>query len=322
VAGILDKKQRILDFIITEEGRNQAANGELRVHYASFSDSGVFYTEKSGSIADDITNRLQFEVNVKPQDALVLENPPVYASDTIAKQPALKPFKSGDFDFGGTNIASASMDGKKLSQVLTGSDIPALSDAICSSLSQNFKDMQIIGTFDPFDDSSDFEIFPLSKTFSYNQSWSKRWGRDSIASTKVTQCESMFQDPRLGHLPNYMYLPPVNKSVTTDNTQRLLGRYPNFNRRRIHDMADLMAGLEGRDYVDFEFTETSRENNVIIQPIEFRDNGIKKLAIIDFGEFGDNDPSSPGKHVFFVGKIYADSNGNSTYINIFTVIMD
>ena len=83
VAGILDKKQRILDFIITEEGRNQAANGELRVHFASFSDLGVFYTEKSGSIAEDISDRIQFEVNVKPQDSLVLENPPVQATDNI-----------------------------------------------------------------------------------------------------------------------------------------------------------------------------------------------------------------------------------------------
>ena len=72
----------------------------------------------------------------------------------------------------------------------------------------------------------------------------------------------------------------------------------------------------------FEFTETSRENNVIIQPIEFKENDIKKLAIIDYGEFIDNDPESPGKRLFFVGKIYADSKGNTTYKNIFTVIMD
>ena len=50
MSGILDKKKRILDFIITEEGRNQAANGELRIHYASFSDSAAFYTAISGSV--------------------------------------------------------------------------------------------------------------------------------------------------------------------------------------------------------------------------------------------------------------------------------
>lgn len=323
MAGILDKKQRILDFIITEEGRNQAANGELRVHFASFSDLGVFYTEKSGSFAEDISDRIHFEVNVKPQDSLVLENPPVHATDRIAKQPVLKPFRSKDFTIRGTNIAKSAADGKKLSQVLTGSAIPTLANSICSSLSQNFKDMQIIGTFDPFDDSSDFEIFPESKVFEYTAATRRKWGRLRPAWTKVTTCESLFQDSRLSHLPNYQYLPPVNKNTSANSAGNIrLGEYHNFSKPGLSSYKELMNELEGKDYVDFRFEETSRDNNVIIQPIEFQNDGIKKLAIIDFGEFVDDDLDSPGKHVFFVGKIYADSNGNSTYINIFTVVMD
>jgi len=320
VSGILDKKKRILDFIITEEGRNQAANGELRVHYASFSDIGAFYTEKSGSYAEDISDRICFEVNVKPQDKLVLENPPVFASDRIAKQPSLKPFQTKDFKINGTNIARAASDGKKLTQVLTGSEITNLADSICSSLSQNFKDMQIIGTFDPFDDSSDFEIFPESKTFTYQEFSSRRYGRRVRSTVDPRYCESLFQDERLAHLPNFMYLPPVNKLSSGENEP--LGRYDNFNKKPIGGLRGLMGRLAGKDYVEFDFEETSRENNVLIQPIEFRKDGIKKLAIVDFGEFQDGDPESPGKRVFFVGKIYADSQGNSTYINIFTVIMD
>lgn len=320
MSGILDKKKRILDFIITEEGRNQAANGELRVHYASFSDIGAFYTEKSGSYAEDISDRLCFEVNVKPQDKLVLENPPVYASDRVAKQPSLRPFQTKDFKINGTNIARAASDGKKLTQVLTGSEITNLADSICSSLSQNFKDMQIIGTFDPFDDSSDFEIFPESKTFTYQEFSSRRYGRRVRSTVDPRYCESLFQDERLAHLPNFMYLPPVNKMSSGETNP--LGRYDNFNKKPIDGLRGLMDRLAGKDYVEFDFEETSRENNVLIQPIEFREDGIKKLAIIDFGEFQDGDPESPGKRVFFVGKIYADSQGNSTYINIFTVIMD
>ena len=320
MSGILDKKKRILDFIITEEGRNQAANGELRVHYASFSDIGAFYTEKSGSYAEDISDRLCFEVNVKPQDKLVLENPPVYASDRVAKQPSLRPFQTKDFKINGTNIARAASDGKKLTQVLTGSEITNLADSICSSLSQNFKDMQIIGTFDPFDDSSGFEIFPESKTFTYQEFSSRRNGRRVRSTVDPRYCESLFQDERLAHLPNFMYLPPVNKLSSGETSP--LGRYDNFNKKPIDGLRGLMDRLVGKDYVEFDFEETSRENNVLIQPIEFREDGIKKLAIVDFGEFQDGDPESPGKRVFFVGKIYADSQGNSTYINIFTIIMD
>ena len=320
MSGILDKKKRILDFIITEEGRNQAANGELRVHYASFSDMGAFYTEKSGSFAEDISNRICFEVNVRPQDKLVLENPPVYASDRIAKQPSLKPFQTKDFKINGTNIARAKSDGKNLSQVLTGSEISNFADDICSSLSQNFKDMQVIGTFDPFDDSSDFEIFPESKTFTYQEHSSRRYGRRVASTADPRYCESLFQDDRLAHLPNFMYLPPVSKLSSGDTSE--LGNYNNFNKKPIAGYRGLMDKLAGKDFVEFDFEETSRENNVLIQPIEFRNDGIKKLAIIDFGEFQDGDPDSPGKRIFFVGKIYVDSEGNSTYINIFTVVMD
>ena len=151
MSGILDKKKRILDFIITEEGRNQAANGELRIHYASFSDSAAFYTAISGSYADDITNRIQFEVNVKPQDSIVLENPPVYASDTIAKQPALKPFQTSTFKVGGSNVQLATpAEGSSTTVMLTGSQVPNMANDLCSSLSQNFKDMQILSIFTSF----------------------------------------------------------------------------------------------------------------------------------------------------------------------------
>ena len=328
MSGILDKKNRILDFIITEEGRNQAANGELRVHFASFSDIGAFYSEKSGSYAEDASNRIHFEVNVKPQDSLVLENPPIFPVDSVGKQPSLKPFQTKDFHIVGSNIRNISSGSYAKSvnnkveivQFLTGSELPSTADKICSSLSQNFKDMQIIGTFDPFDDSSDFEIFPESKTFTYKSKSIKRWGRHSSHSRHVTFCESLFQDPRLQHIPNYAYLPPINKGVDGENAD--LGDYENFSKRGIQGYSDLMDGLIGKEYVEFDFVETSRENNILVQPIEFSNDSVKKLAIIDFGEFQDNDPESPGKRVFFVGKIYVDSHGHNTYVNIFTIVMD
>lgn len=312
MSGILDKKKRILDFIITEEGRNQAANGELRIHYASFSDSSAFYTEISGSYADDISNRIHFECSVKPQDSIVLENPPVYASDEIAKQPAIRPFQTSMFKIGGSNVQLATPPtGSASTVLLTGSQIVNLADDLCSSLSQNFKDMQIIGTFDPFDDSSDFLVFPESKTFKF---------RPSEKGVSITRSESLFQDAKFAHLPNYMYLPPVNKN--TSGVETILGDYTNYSSRSPMSLEEIVDELEGTQSVTFEFTETSRENNIIIQPIEFKENDIKKLAIIDYGEFIDNDPESPGKHLFYVGKIYSDSNGNATYKNIFTVIMD
>jgi hypothetical protein len=71
-----------------------------------------------------------------------------------------------------------------------------------------------------------------------------------------------------------------------------------------------------------EFTDTSRDNNLIGQLFEYSSVGIEKLSIVDFGEFGDDDPFSPGKRVFFLGKIRKDSNGTETFMNIFTMVFD
>jgi hypothetical protein len=44
--------------------------------------------------------------------------------------------------------------------------------------------------------------------------------------------------------------------------------------------------------------------------------------MIDFGEFEDSDPFSPGKHVFFVGKLFDDDSLEKTFVNLFTVVFD
>ena len=67
------------------------------------------------------------------------------------------------------------------------------------------------------------------------------------------------------------------------------------------------------------------KKNILSQMFEYdgASGAVKKLSVIDFGEFPDeNDPSSPGKRVFFVGKIYRDQYGSLTFVNIFTVCFD
>ena len=46
MAGILDAKSRVVDFILTNEGRRQVRNGDLKIEYASFTDRDTFYEEE------------------------------------------------------------------------------------------------------------------------------------------------------------------------------------------------------------------------------------------------------------------------------------
>ena len=76
MAGILDKKERVIDYKITANGRSQIQNGDIRFVYATFSDSSIVYNELDKSLTDskrrisDELNYLPFEVTSKVNDEL------------------------------------------------------------------------------------------------------------------------------------------------------------------------------------------------------------------------------------------------------------
>ena len=315
MAGILDSKRRVMDILITDEGKRQASMGELKINYATFTDMHAFYREakSADSVADDASARIYFEASSRQQDQIVVES---------LETGGIKAFKTSDFDLAGTNIASGSLSqAADIANVfLTGSQFTGKANEIMRGITKNFTDLQILGQYDPFSDTSGFEIYPERAKFTVSDTSPIKEGGIKVAS--LDSVESLFQDRRLSHMPNFKYLPPKNKPTIGQVEGSPLGTYVNWNQRKILTIQELMDDLEGKDYVDIEFTETSRDNNLLMQPFEFRPNGIQKLAIIDFGEFPDEDPYSPGKRVFFLGKLYTDSFGATTFVNLFTVIMD
>jgi hypothetical protein len=73
MAGILDPKTRVLDFILTAQGRNALADkGGLVPAFVSFSDDKVYYEKmsKTGSVASDPSSRLSVEANTFTKDSI------------------------------------------------------------------------------------------------------------------------------------------------------------------------------------------------------------------------------------------------------------
>jgi len=79
-----------------------------------------------------------------------------------------------------------------------------------------------------------------------------------------------------------------------------------------------------RDRRSIFFSETSAQNNIVMQMFEVNGDKstFKKLDVIDFGEFNIDDPVRPNKHIFFLGKVYQDTTGIPTFVNLFTIILD
>ena len=73
MAGILDVKRRIMDALITVDGRRQMASNTIDISFATFSDEGLFYDSDDGISARDISDLPILEVMSLPRDIIIPE---------------------------------------------------------------------------------------------------------------------------------------------------------------------------------------------------------------------------------------------------------
>ena len=326
MAGILNNKERVLDFVVTQEGKRQAGSGELNIRYATFTDLHTFY-ETSGSLTEpkltaDASNRIFFETHNRYQDVIVPELEAGYS---------LRPFRTSDFDVVGGTIASGTLQVgfNQMLNVLTGSRLgPALS-SVLDGITQNFTDQRIVGTIDEFSLYQNVVLSPTTGTFDINNSTKYLRGR----KVNLDNCPSIFSDRRFADFANFKYLPPENAPRPGEDRGEPLGNYPRLNEKwgktrpgepwkTTLTLDDLMNSLKEKPMQRFDFAETSRDNNIVVQFFEQDTAGVEKLSVVDFGAFEDDDPISHGKRVLFVGKIQRDSFGAETFMCLFTVVID
>lgn len=323
MAGILDSKTRVMDFILTDEGRRQIRDGDLKISYASFTDSGAFYEEEADGVASNAGSRIYFEAFNRHQDKIVVESSRgSISSFEIASA-------SGSYDLKGYQVSFMSESsgvGTKIN--LSGSQTAEYSDDIISGITQNFLENQLIGKEDVFSYRQGFEISPEKITFSANNqapidTWNYITQDDKFRPPTLSSFDATVFDRRFAHFPNYKFLPPVNKVGSGASSGRAMGEYARLNQPEIISYDRLMQELSGKQYYEIRLDPTSRDNNVVIQPFEFGyDGSIKKLSIIDYGVFPNKKGTSAGVHVFFLGKLIKSNDGSTKYLNIFTIELD
>ncbi len=311
MAGILDKKTRFMDTFLTDQGRHELAKGELRFSFATFSDYGTFYeAEINSPVATDATKRIYFEAANRPQDLVI----PEFDSDGGMFFPA------GNFDIvnGQLKVLSGST-GIAKGAALVSSASEAISDSMNS-----FVEMRPLRSEEPVTKTTGFALSDNSKTFVINSS--KPIPKEKPNTMLLDNAESLWQDKKLAHVLNFQLLPPVNKT-----SGKQLKSYPKLQQPMPLSYDDIRRELEGSpgnnwsgvgDPAEISFDRTSASNNLVCQVWEVTSSSVEKLRMIDFGEFEDADPFSPGKHVFFIGKVFDDDEGDTTFVNMFTVVFD
>ena len=325
MSGILDSKTRVMDFILTDEGRRQVRDGDLRLAFASFSDLGAFYSEDDTGSATDASSRIYFEAQSRHQDRIVVESLLGVITSFATSGNA------GSYDLNGelVSVVPEAPTAAFETLTLTGSQVVEDADSIVESITNNFSDNQLIAKEDVFSYRQGFELSDASIDFrptsqSPIDTWLYTSVDDRVRPPTLSSFDSITFDRRFAHFPNFKFLPPINKTGTDTLSGQPLGLYPNLNQPEIMTYESLTEELRDKDVHEIRFDPTSRDNNVTIQPFEFdRSTGtVRKLVIVDYGVFPNSRKTSAGVHVFFVGKMIRSRDGSLKFLNIFTLEMD
>lgn len=349
MAGILDKKTRFIDLIVTQEGKRQIAAGKLRAEYASLTDMHSFY--KKGYTYSEVNDRIYFEAMERPEHSLVMEKDDSGKLLTFDHSPTGSIVGNAIFE----KESQVQTDLHKI-KIATGSQFASLSSEIEKTFLKHFKKNHFISSVDQIGDST-FVLSDYTLDFNITNGSPFENGPNPEV-INVNNAEPFMLDAKLAHLPNFQFLPPVNedgssygnyndiRNTTLETWDSILSR---LGRRAFselsHDFNDtvdvnISVNIAGdftrkiqmssvppkalKPFQTITFDKTSANNNLLVQVFQKNKNLLQKLDIVDAGIFIDeNDPNELfEKQVFYVGKIYLDDFNTPTFINLFTIVFD
>lgn len=342
MSGILDAKTRIIDAVITDEGKRQISTGKLRIQFSAFTDRSAFYEASAASGSTDATKRLYFEAGSTLADQVTFE------TDDSGK---LFNWTGGDLQLIDGMLIDAS--GAFVTDEFNTSQsfgFASLSQRLISSSTTNFKQLQFIGTDDPFY-GNEFEI--STKAIQFQKTPESPISRGDLTAISLDAIRPLFFDQRLAHSGRFDYMEPIlpisgsdengNLSMeplailSPDPVAAMMGiddapglGYAKLNARDgMTTLEGLLRHLKPADYVggsglnkpvhEINFEKTSRDNNLVMQMFEIKSSELNKLDVIDYGEFLDD--SGIRYRIFFVGKIFLDEVRLPSYVNIFTLVL-
>lgn len=313
--GLLDPKSRILDVVLTDQGRRALAKNDLKISYYSLSDGATFYEADVASGSSDVTSRVYAECATDlPQDVISL-----LVNDARQINSVRSTAMSGSTSVYGGHVITG---GASASRVLSGDEFADHAERVMSSSLENLRNNFVLGSVDDFFQDDEFIVAPTSAQFTVGTDSNGNF--PSTQTVAVNALEGFFQDPLLSHIPNFMYLPPVNKPSDDLQAATLLGNYSSLGGDVTVDYSDVKGSVDdarkqGR-VKTFRFDPAPRDCNVHVQIFEQTTTGLSKLDVVDFGTYR-GDAGNPVR-VLFAGKVYTDDFGVETFARLFTIVLE
>lgn len=335
MSGILDSKTRIIDTVITTEGRRQLAEGGIDIKYVSFSDGATFYRADAEQGSEDATKRLYLEACQLPQDDIVFQ------ADGDGN---VNPFRNADgipvqagriLEYSFTAVTSSTLTGSTQSvKPLQGDTFSARAETLLGSSIDNFRKLYLIASKDKIFEDDDFGMGPDKIAFTITND--RPINNPQQHTSHIGALDSLFSDPRFSNKQNFKFLPPINKvkddtldrSDPRETKKHALGVYQPWGRTHVDGLTYEQITEELNYYRDLgymqtvNFDPTSRDNHLVGQFFERGYDTLKKLSVVDYGLHPTGNPNAPVAHVFFVGKVEVDEKGTDTFIHLFTLVFE
>jgi hypothetical protein len=249
MAGILDKKSRIMDVIVTEEGRRQIQAGDFRARFASFTDGESFYEFDAVSGSTDPTERIYFEAFNDFRDKIMFETDdqgqliglfnPIENTDVVIVGNGQLYTTTNTTPMGTTFNPWTQVPSQP--QTIPAVDFAAAALSVITSSIEHFKKLQMIGS-----EKGD-DVNPMTFDMSENKLYfeiNNRMPFGSNPNNHVKELETLpplFNDTRLNHLPHFRYLPPVNRGGI--DTAQFSSMKPSTDGLDIDDIMNNLGGI-------------------------------------------------------------------------------
>lgn len=344
MSGFLNKKERLIDYKLTEHGRKQLSLGELKFKYYTFSDRSIVY---QCNIEDGIKfSALEASLDSKPEISFfpfeATTDPGIYYNPEYYLSSELK-FENINEDFFGLNVSY-----NTLAQNISSSEILLTKTVTNRSLAEisefNFLNTNIKENYD-FGNSILSRKYPTVKFFEEN----------------IENIKSVKEDVRFLDFLRYKKMPPIGitNSLEVQKSQEEDNRTSNLHRifkslrvsNKINNQDDFektvvkaVNAISSTDYIHKLFYELNpsftTENDVFHFELHniIAENKIDKLSFVKLGNFYD-EKNKKFIDVFFIGKFYENLNveenfnveNNTTFIrslkdfkfiNIFTLVVE
>lgn len=313
MSGILDNKTRVLDTILTLEGKEQLARGALSLKYYSFTDGHAFYEADVVSGSTDATQRIYFESHNLPYDKITPTSEDSGVMDTFISAV-------------GTILTGSVHDVTTVQGVQLPSIDASTTQVISRASIDSLKKQQIIGTYDSLFEQDTFGVNYNKVQFMVRNDRPVSLNNQDI---NINTHPSVFNDPHLSHLTNLKYMPPVTSSAAgAIGDLGFYPPYPNFNPDSSFEAVTAGSVEMAESMQNFRtitFDPTSNDNTLFCQMFELSGSSgkssISKLFAIDAGQQTLRGMSTPS-HVFYVGKLLLDDRGTETFFRIFTLIFE